>query len=316
MTDPSSDRWTIPGVILVATDLSELDRLMPFALEQASHSHGRLILLHVLAGLAAMPNGSPEMSCYDPWSGLELAEKALNQWCDTARRYGIRCDALVREGHPAEQIVAVARQFQADRILLGTRSRGKIGRMLLGSVAEQVLRSVSLPVMTVGPEAYLPMQGGYDKRIVLHATTLRETSLQSAILACRFALEQKAKLVLLHVLPPVDEMQRKGQSTGFDSAAMQELRTMAAAICAEGGCEVEPVVIHGNPSIEILAQSVEQKASVIVLGATHRPAFENLTRDRTVYRVLAHARCPVLTLREGQTVQLAAALEHAGAYFG
>jgi len=34
------------------------------------------------------------------------------------------------------------------------------------------------------------------------------------------------------------------------------------------------------------------------LGATERSAFENLARDRTIYRVLAHARCPVLTLRE------------------
>ncbi len=34
----------------------------------------------------------------------------------------------------------------------------------------------------------------------------------------------------------------------------------------------------------------------------HRSAFKNLTRDRTVYRVLAHARCPVLTLREPQTM--------------
>jgi hypothetical protein len=43
---------------------------------------------------------------------------------------------------------------------------------------------------------------------------------------------------------------------------------------------------------------------LIVLGATHRSAFENLTRDRTVYQVLAHARCPVLTIREPQQWRL------------
>ena len=57
-------------------------------------------------------------------------------------------------------------------------------------------------------------------------------------------------------------------------------------------------MVHGNPSIEILAEASERHANLIVLGATHRSAIENLTRDRTVYRVLAHARCPVLTLRE------------------
>jgi nucleotide-binding universal stress UspA family protein len=66
------------------------------------------------------------------------------------------------------------------------------------------------------------------------------------------------------------------------------------------GCcsAIVPQVVHGNPSIEILAAAAECHASLIVLAATERSIFQNLTRDRTIYRVLAHARCPVLTLRE------------------
>jgi nucleotide-binding universal stress UspA family protein len=56
--------------------------------------------------------------------------------------------------------------------------------------------------------------------------------------------------------------------------------------------------VHGNPSIEILAEASERCARLIVLGATDRLAFENLARDRTIYRILAHAQCPVLTLHE------------------
>ena len=62
-----------------------------------------------------------------------------------------------------------------DRILLGTRSRSKISKLLLGSVAEQVLRSVNIPVITVGPEAHLGAAGGNGSdSVVLHATTLRD----------------------------------------------------------------------------------------------------------------------------------------------
>ena len=229
----------------------------------------------------------------------------MRPWCEAAARRGIRCDQVVREGHATQQIAAAVRQFHADRVLLGTRSRSKIGKLLIGSVAEQVLRSVYLPVITVGPEAHLPVAGNTE-RVVLHATTLRETSRPSAALACQIAAAQNAKLVLLHVLPPMPEMQRKGLPTGlptgFDSAAMHEL-SMLASDTGAGCCSaVEPLVIHGNPSIEILATAQERHASLIVLGATERSAFENLTRDRTVYRVLAHARCPVLTLREPSTV--------------
>ncbi|MGA2754570.1 MAG: universal stress protein [Terracidiphilus sp.] len=294
-------RWTHPATILVATDLSDLDHLMPFALEQAGETGARLILLHVLSSSVVFSADAAGMPYYDKGSAFETAQEMLRPWCEAAARRGIRCDALVREGLPTQQIVAAVRQFQGDRVLLGTRSRSKIGKLLLGSVAEQVLRSVYLPVMTVGPEAHLPVARG-EERVVLHATTLRETSRPSAALACQVAATQNAKLVLLHVLPPIEVMERKHMPTGLDSSAMVELRILAEETGARCCSAVEPVVAHGNPSIEILALASERRAGLIVLGAAHRLALENLTRDRTVYRVLAHARCPVLTLREPQAL--------------
>jgi len=295
-----SNRWAHPSVILVATDLSDLDHLMPFALQQAHRSAARIILFHVLgagAGIAADPVGMPY---YDPAGAIDFAIKTLEPWRMMARTQEILCDAVVREGHAAQQIIAAARQFRADRLLLGTRSRSKVSKLLLGSVAEQVLRSVNLPVITVGPEAHLEVAGNDSQRVVLHATTLRETSSPSAVLACEIAAAQNAKLVLLHVLPAVDEMQRDHLPTGLNSTAMRELRILAAEIGATERCctQVDTVVAHGHPAIEILAASVDLGADLIVLGATTRSIVHNLTHDRTVYRVLSHARCPVMTLRD------------------
>ena len=298
----NKDHWTHPGVILVATDLSDLDRLMPFALAQAVETGARLILLHILPAGVGMAVDAAGLPYYDPAGALEVAGKFLEPWCEQARRLRIECDALVREGSASQQIAASVRQFQADRVLLGTRSRGKLGKLLIGSVAEQLLRSLSVPVITIGPEAHAPAgsagQDSEGQRVVLYATTLSETSRPSAALACGIAATQDAKLVLLHILPPIDEMVRDGLPTGLDSAALHELRLLAQETGAGCRIEVEAHVVHGNPSIEILAEASERKVGLIVLGATHRSAFENLTRDRTIYKVLAHARCPVLTLRE------------------
>ncbi len=298
MRDSINDRWNHPAVILVATDLGDLDRLIPFAFQQAAETGARLILLHVITPGSALTVDSSGLPAYNPMISMEFASKALDPWCEMARSRNIACDALLREGNVAEQISTAARQFSADRLLLGTRSKGKLEKLLLGSVAEQVLRSVYLPVMTVGPEAHLPLANDNPERVVLHATTLREASRPSAALACQIAASQGAKLLLLHVLPPIDELNTKRPPTGLDSAAMYELRLLAKE--AESHCcsSVEPYVVHGNPSIEILAESVERHASLIVLGATQSSALQSLTRDRVVYRVLAHARCPVLTLGE------------------
>ena len=291
-------RWSRPGVILAATDLSDLDRLMPFALAEGEATGSRVILLHVVSSAEAMAADASGMPYYDPAGAIDIAEKALEPCCEIARKRGMICEQVVREGHPAQQILAAARQFRADRILLGTRSRGKVSKLLLGSVAEQVLRSVNIPVITVGPEARLTVEGSQSGRVVLHATTLREASRPSAVLASQIAAVLKARLILLHVLPPIVVMQRRGEPTGLESAAMQELRALAAEVSQGTDVGVEAKVVHGDPSIEILAESAAHHACLLVLGARHRPALENLTRDRTIYKVLAHARCAVMTLKE------------------
>lgn len=298
MLDTVAMRWAYPDVILVASDLSDLDRLMPVAFAQARETGARLLLFHALnpaAGFTADPTGMP---CYDPGSAMETAEHTLWPWCQEAQSLNIHCNAMVREGKAIDQISTVVRQFHPDRILLCTRSRSRLTKLLLGSVAEQVLRSVNLPVITVGPEAHLLVENDAPGA-VLHATTLRETSRPSAALACTIAAKRGAKLILLHVLPPADEMTRKGLPLNLDSIAMRELERLAADInIGPRQVEIEPVVVRGNPAIEILAEASARSTGLIVLGAARSSALESITRDHTVYRVLAHAGCPVLTLRE------------------
>jgi nucleotide-binding universal stress UspA family protein len=311
----AKDRLTQPAVLLVATDLSDLDRLMPFAWEQATQTRTRVLLLHVLNYAASLAADASGMPYYDPAGAFDFAAKSLEPWCALMRGRNIAREALVHRGNPVQQIESVARQFRADRVLLGTRSRGMLGKLFLGSVAEQVLRSVSLPVITVGPEARIPMDESPLERVVLHATTLRDNSRANAALACRVAASQNAKLALLHFLLPLaptrsdlpreNEFSPEGQGcdgacASLDSAAIHELRELAAEVGGECGVTVEPHVVHGNPSIEILAAAFERRASLIVLGVRHHSVLMNLTRDRTICRVLAHARCPVLTLREPQ----------------
>jgi nucleotide-binding universal stress UspA family protein len=60
-----------------------------------------------------------------------------------------RVETLLREGVPAEEVVAVAQEWRADLILVGTHRRGGLARLVLGSVAEGVLRRAPCPVLVV-----------------------------------------------------------------------------------------------------------------------------------------------------------------------
>lgn len=80
----------------------------------------------------------------------EEGENVLAQATETARQSGIdQVKSAMLEGHPAEEIVRYAREHQMDIIVMGTHGRRGINRMLLGSIAEEVVRTASMPVMTV-----------------------------------------------------------------------------------------------------------------------------------------------------------------------
>jgi nucleotide-binding universal stress UspA family protein len=175
-------------------------------------------------------------------------------------------------------------------------------------VAEQVLRSVNLPVFTVGPEAHLPTEESSRQPTVLFATTLGDGHQANAALACQVAASRKARLILLHVLPATSEEPRPGCSNSLDSTISYELQQLAHRIGDDSCAEVDIRVVHGDPAVEILAQAEENYTSLIVMGATDYSVFDSITRHRTVCRVLAHAHCPILSLHGAVAAQ--ALLEH------
>lgn len=293
MREPGKHRWSKPNSILIATDLADINRLFPIALAQARESGARLMLLHVLTtvnAIAVDPGGLPY---YNPSEAIAYTGKFLATYAAEAQNAGVVCEVLVREGSAPQQILASAQQLHVDRILLGTRSRSKWGKLLLGSVAEQVLRSAPVPVLTVGPEAHEGATGAGDVHTVLHATSLSKASRLSAALACEVAQMLAARLLLLHVLP----------ASGPASFADEHLRAYAERELqqlipeeAPNWCKVDTIVAGGSAATEILAQARATHADLIVLGASRSSVMATLARESTVYRVLAHAPCPVLTL--------------------
>ena len=107
----------------------------------------RLLVLHVeqppLLTLGGMP-GVPPVA--DEYGGEELEEQLLRlRPPDPA----VPADHCLRQGDPAAEIVRLAREYPCDLIVLGTHGRGGLGRLLLGSVAEAVVRQAPCPVLTV-----------------------------------------------------------------------------------------------------------------------------------------------------------------------
>ena len=116
------------------------------ALRIASETGGTVFLMHVVPMVVA-PTGMPNY--VDIYKDQEkIAQQKLAAILED-HRSEVKCELLTRIGDPAHEILALERQLAADLIVLATHGRKGVRRMLLGSVAEAVLRDATCPVLTV-----------------------------------------------------------------------------------------------------------------------------------------------------------------------
>jgi nucleotide-binding universal stress UspA family protein len=79
----------------------------------------------------------------------QWAKAKLEEWATPPRASGLSVRVAIRDGIPYQEIVAIATDERADLIAIGTHGRGGLTRMLLGSVADRVVRLAPCPVLTV-----------------------------------------------------------------------------------------------------------------------------------------------------------------------
>jgi len=285
--------WSKPSTILFASEVPANQKAFAFALAQASEFGADLVLFHAYDTLVVAASETSGIRYYDYAAAARTEMQALEPLAQQVRATGVRCEVVVRPGLPADQIIAFLREREIDRVVMGTHSPGPIGKLLVGSVAEAVLRTARVPVYIVGPDV---VDGDYRKfatRTVLCAVSMQEASHTVAEFAAELALQHNARLILQHVIRPQDRQEELAGRT-IDQVESDLLGLVPEEYL--GKIAVQTIVVPGDPTEELLYQARAQLADLIVLGAQGASAFAAITRHGVVYKVLAHAHCPVITL--------------------
>jgi len=122
------------SVILVPTDLTE--RTIEAMTTACTFAHGRtrLIVVHVIEGHSTLS---------------DVDRRAIEDWLAEFRKHDpmIAVELVIRTGHAAEEILQVADDAHCELIVISTHARTGLDRMMLGSVAEDVLRGAHCPVL-------------------------------------------------------------------------------------------------------------------------------------------------------------------------
>lgn len=285
--------------IVVATDFSPASMA---ALERARGlvaPRGELVLVHVIEALA--PSTDPQRRAVERlqdsiYARVRQELEAISE--KLAGAGGARVRTELRDGRAADEILAAA--AEADLIAIGAHGRGPIGRLLVGSIAEEVARRSPIPTLVVRERA----AGSPSIERVLAAVDHDPGSRVALGVAADLAERAGARLEAVHVIElPVVPVY--APSLAFPIApippvpSLHELRcSIAAEVASTLGREATVHVVAGAPAPAIAR--LARPGDVIVCGTHGRGLLGRIAFGSVATKLVRWAPCPVLVVRPSE----------------
>ena len=280
--------------ILFATDFSPIsDKAAAYA-AALGHKYGsRVLVTHVLPEPQPGVAHPDQVSERDELARAE-AERCLADFKTLDTFEGLSHEELLLQGNIVERLKATIEQKEIDLVVLGTHGRSGISDLIMGSIAENILRHIECPVLTVGPKVKAP--GAHEANIerVLFATDLAHGP-HALPYAISLAEESHAELMLLHVIQGTvmfDDLVPEAWSEN----ARKHMREM---LPPDVKLTREPqfLVAVGSAAEEIVNVAIEERADIIVMGVHAGPPSASHAPWAIAHQVVGHAHCPVLTVK-------------------
>ena len=312
VSDRDSRPYSLLSVknVLFATDFSPTsEAALPYAAAICRRFGSTLHTVHVLsdASLMMMTGGVDYVSMGTIYEDAHAeAKQRLDQISE--RVEGLSHHNYVRHGQVWKSLCGVIHENDVDLVVVGTHGRTGLGKLLLGSVAEDILRHSPCPVLTVGPKvsgrAKLPELSttrGRDLappelelRQILFATNFARNAALAAQDAAALSVEFHARLILMHVIEDYTRL-------GSDPGPIEENRhRLQELIPKNAQLQYNPELLleFGPAPDRILKIASEREADMIILGARSPEVGTTHLPWSAAHHVIAQAHCPVLTIRQ------------------
>ena len=283
--------------ILFATDFSpSAQSALSHALDLARRYGAVLYTVNVLPHMPFVEAAEP-----DPEQTKLLAMRQMADLMGSESLKNVEHKELIEQGEVPEVISKLARKYGIDLIVIGTGGRKGLGKLLLGSVAEEVFRNAECPVLTLGPHATRWDLDG-NLQHVLFATDFGPESLHALPYAISLAEENRARLTLLHVAPepgvalPEPEPGTMPALDPSEVIASTEKQLCALIPKATQLWHEPEYMVQFGPPAETIVRIATPTVDMIVIGAKRPAALTKHLGEGVTYQVACDAPCPVLSV--------------------
>jgi nucleotide-binding universal stress UspA family protein len=285
--------------ILCPIDFSPgAQRAMRVAARVATESEAELTLVHAWYVPPMEFAGEYSLSGDVMQQMSDGAAQALDAATREVQALGVkRVTSTLVTGLPWSKIVELAGDPEVDLVVVGTHGRTGLARVLLGSVAETIVRHAPCSVLTVRPD-----REATPFSHVLCPTDFSEASRQVIELASSLVRPGGTGLTLLHVVePPVaysEEPYRPELSSELEKRSAAELDRRATELRSAIAVPIVTRTRTGWPGAEILAALDRDRSyDLVVMGSHGRTGLKRLVLGSVAEKVVRHAPCPVLIAR-------------------
>jgi nucleotide-binding universal stress UspA family protein len=309
----SSVGISIKNILFLTDFLEPSEVALPFATSIARGYSAKVYALHVFT---PDPNvcGAPAKLAI---TAIETGEQTAKNRVDS-QLVGLEHETIVDWSVDLwDAVQRTIKENHIDLIVMGTHGRIGTEKFFLGSVAEEIFRRSPVPVLTIGPHVRSSVHTGGRFHRILFPTDFSAASEAATPYAISLAQENKAKLVLLHVMriperPSGDGRDNNGgnehersenDQKRFELSVAEAIHHLYETVPADADLFFPPqsLVEYGDAADRILSAAKERSSDLIVLGVRdatgHLGAATHLARA-TAHKVVAQAPCPVLTVRE------------------
>jgi nucleotide-binding universal stress UspA family protein len=286
----------LPGIelkrILYATDFSDASRAaLPLVAAIARHYGARILAAHVWCPAPYPFVSSRAVTVLDRREQLEM-RKQLDSMLASELLQGIPTESMLVCGSPTEELERIVRRQRVDLAVASTHGRIGLEHRVLGSITEEMVRCLSCPVVSIGPQAARNSHALNKISSILFPTDFSHESHVVFPYLASLAHEFRSRLTVLHVISP-ENTKHPGALDQVEALRERMERALGNEISPR--CTAEFVVEEGKPVDQILAYARRINADLIGMGVRGATDIAMHFRETTGYRILCDAKCPVLT---------------------
>jgi len=241
---------------------------------------------------------------------LRQIERNLKRTEGNLLEGGIKVDADLVLGHPAEKIVETAKEMKPDLVVVGAKGlRATLG-ILLGGVAQQVVEYASCPVLVVRAPS-LGLHRGPD---VTDSSMFGQRAVRYL---GKFPLPEKTDVRLVHVLPPLTtpvimepyfggrdafipyyNPEEESKTKVKQDKAGEALLERARNLLLKKGVESTPVLLRGDAATEIIDYTDKEGIDLIVAGSRGLSSFQGWLMGSVSRKLVHYSNCSVLIVKQ------------------